>query len=164
MNRGHLGSRSPLTGLLIRSSGSDLESKKTGTAEKIRSQELRKFIRVPMIRWGEMCAGGKTQAGKAVELHSGGEIRWPFGPPLPPTQRGLRTFLTLHCRGGKELTSTTKMPLPPPLHPPEPFHEAYVAGVSTKPLYIAVILSCMKLDSGGISPVSPRNFSGCSLS
>jgi hypothetical protein len=43
------------------------ESQKSVTAEKIHPQELGKKLRVPMIRWGEMCAGENTQAGKIMD-------------------------------------------------------------------------------------------------
>ena len=44
-----------------------------------------------MIRWGELFAEEGILAGEIQELHrGGGEIGWPFGPPLPP-QRRLRT-------------------------------------------------------------------------
>ena len=65
--------------------GSDPESQKSGTAEKIHLQEFGETGNPssPVNRWGEMCAGGNTQAEKIVELRSGGEIGRPFGPPLP---------------------------------------------------------------------------------
>ena len=38
----------------------------TNIKEKIHPQELGKKLRVPMIRWGGMCAGENTQAGKTA--------------------------------------------------------------------------------------------------
>ena len=83
MNRELLGLQIALTGLLAKPSGSDPESKKTETAEEVCPQELRKIIRVPMIRWeGGVCWRKHTGRKGIVELHRGGEIGRPFGPPL----------------------------------------------------------------------------------
>ena len=50
-----------------------LDLKKQGTAEKIHPKELREIIRVPEIRWGGICAGENTQAGKVAGLCS---LKW----------------------------------------------------------------------------------------
>ena len=63
--------------------GSDPESQNSGTAERIRPQELEKNLQVPMIRWGEVRAEEDTLAGEIKELHRGKEIGRSFGPPLP---------------------------------------------------------------------------------
>ena len=63
--------------------GSDPEFSNSGTAEKIHPQELRKNLRVPIIRWGEMCAEEDTLAGEIKELHRGREIGRPFGLLFP---------------------------------------------------------------------------------
>ena len=73
--------RSSLLGLLAFVSYSDPE--KNLKEQELQTQELRKNLRVPKVRWGGMRAGENTQAGKIVELHSGEEIGRPFGPPLP---------------------------------------------------------------------------------
>ena len=63
--------------------GTDPEYQNSGTAERIRLQELGENIRAPMIRWEEVHAEEDTLAGEIQELHRGEEIGRPFGPPLP---------------------------------------------------------------------------------